>query len=96
MPKPTHPPPPRRSTSKRPPPKPFKQVTTGPMKFGLDHTGIYITREDIRKILLHLKEIKVNDKHVLGDLAKIFKLAEEPGPSKEIQLLKPFWECTKN
>ena len=97
MPKPTHPPPPRRSSSKRPPPKPVKQASTGPMKFGLGRQGIFITGEDARKILSHLREIKVDDEHVLGDLAKVFQWGDEsPSELLEVQFMKPYWECTKD
>jgi hypothetical protein len=69
---------------------------TGPMKFGLDHPGIFITGEDARKILSHLQEIHVDDENILGDLTKVFQWAEKPDMSQEIQLMKPYWECTKN
>ena len=97
MQKPTHPPPPRRSASKRPPPKPAKQASTGPMKFGLDRQGIFITGEDARKVLAHLKEIHVEDKNVINDLTRVLQWADESINSlQEIQLMKPYWECTKN
>ena len=96
MAKPTHPPPPRRSTSKRPPPKPVKQPVTGPMKFGFDHQGIFITGPNARRILALLRSVNAKDSNILDDVAKIFQLAEESDPSQEIQLMKPYWECTKN
>jgi hypothetical protein len=98
MPKVTHPPPPRRSPSKRPPPKPQRAEFTGPMKFGFNSRGVFITGEDARNLLKDLLAahptlltgINENEK-VLRDLAKILTWADESS-EKRVQSMNPYFE----
>ena len=99
-PKPTHPPPPRRSASKRPKPR---QEATGPMKFGLSPQGIFITREDVHRLLTNLlqenPDIMNEGTNALRELVMTLRLVSVDGTSSEpprpVQVMKSFFECVR-
>ena len=72
------------------------------MKFGLSPQGVFITREDARKLLTNLLQENPDlmtaseGTSALRELAVMLTWAEDtPEPQRRIQVMKSFFECVR-